>query len=257
MKRLISYSKIFQLILILIFILPFFKACQLGGPSAKELEAQAIADSTKLADSLAKEKILNIKEINENPSNKEAKIVTEDSICNDTIKNDSTCANDPRLKRFAHEMIDNIDTRNKEVSFFNRINNDSIKITRLNYENRKSYTTELIEKHSFLKPVLEPYDGHSGIGFMIDYWFCFIYLFGVYVSFLLSLFVFLFKLIDYNRYLVSNIIISLSGFIFLFNTYGSSFNYGSYLWGYWVCLLIWILLLIFDIIILGLVKKNK
>ena len=261
MNRLISFSKIFQTVLILCFFLPFFKACDSGfgfAPSADELKAKHIADSTHVADSLTRCKTINKDFEKEDYSKIDSIAKIPDSISSNSNKGDSITAKDPRIKNLVHAMFDSIDTKNKRVCFFNRINNDSTIISRLNYHDDKSISKRLIENHKFLKQILQPHEGQSGIGYMLDYWYAFIYLFGIYVSLFLCLFILVFKVLNYFRYLYSNILLSISGFIFLLFTYGSSFNFGKYLWGYWTCLLMWIILMIYDIIILiKILKKEK
>ena len=252
MRKLLTFSKIFQLILILTFFLSFFKSCQLDGPSAEELEAQRIADSTKLADSLACVKAASIK------MDKADNFYHKDSIVNkDKATSHSTNYKDSGFVDLAKDINDSIKSNKKILGYFNRINDDTIIISRLDYKKGLSITNGLISKFKFLRPILQPNKGNSGIGFIIDYWFAFIYIFGIYVSLLLGLFVMIFKFLDYKRYSVPIIILNVTGFIFIINSYGSSISFGQYLWGYWICLFIWLIQILIDILSIYLIKKKK
>jgi hypothetical protein len=243
MKRYTLISKISQIVLIVLFLLPFFKGCQYGGPSAKELKERAEADSIAIADSLAQVAAFNAQALPEDgaPLN----LIQPDSAIDDT----STVGKEQSTRAVQWE-----DTTE---NFFNRVNADTIKFKRLDYKGRRHYTDQICIRYPWLSPLLTPYEGHSGYGYMIDYWYSFVYMFGIYVSVLLSLFVLIFKWMDYSRYRIANILLGLVGWVLLYNTYGTAFHYGRFLWGYWLCLLFWVLLLLFDIWLAWVGKKSN
>jgi hypothetical protein len=117
----------------------------------------------------------------------------------------------------------------------------------------KNLTDKLIAKNSFYKIILRPYDGYSGIGYIIDYAAATIAYGGTILAFLFLLVALVMKLINKPIYFGPIFTFDLLAFVSLLLTHAE-----EYYWGYWICLvLITIVLLMDAILFIGHRRQKK
>ena len=216
-----TISKLIHVIAILTFAFPFFyTGCGTSKDNAKE---QAKMDSLR-ADSIAK-------------ANKDtAKIDTAVKI---------TTSEDAMRK-------ENIDTASIKP---NKIDNNASTRKSENNDDKKQLTDEVVKKYPFLSFVLMPESEiYSGFGVVLNdipYVF-FVFLFFTFLLLIIGL---LIKFIDPHA-LKSIVIIDVMMFLGTLISRSPSWNCEK-LWGYWVCLSVVGVLLIYDVYILIVKLKQK
>lgn len=230
MKKTIRISRYVQLLLLVSFFLPFFpKSC---APSAQELEANAIADSTHYADSVKK-------------ANPGANI---DSILNikDTVsyRHEDKISGKNTTSGLDSSAISNI-----------AVKNDSTKPKKESESDDNSLSEKLSKKSKLLKAILRPGSSITGIGYVLDLFQLYLCGFGIITAFLLWIISLIIKYKDFNNILL---LINTLALILILFTDPVVFLMGSNgLYGYWICVTLGMLLIIYDTIIIIKIKKNR
>jgi hypothetical protein len=137
----------------------------------------------------------------------------------------------------------NIDTT--QVRAIGRVENE-------NKTNDKSLSDSLSKRFKILKPFLRPSDNYSGIGYCLDI-LSYFYLYAVVFSLFLFILGFLLKLRSYNQLFL---FINNLALLFLLFAHGPNILNQERLWGYWVCLALVIILVIYDTIVFMKIKKQ-
>jgi hypothetical protein len=116
----------------------------------------------------------------------------------------------------------------------------------------ESLSETIMKKYKFLTPVLRPAGNYSGIGYVIDSIQYFV-LFGAVLAFLLFIIGLFVKLKDYNSifHLVNDMAL-----ISLIFAYGSNPLNPKPLWGYWVCMALAVIMVVYDTIRMFKSKKK-
>ena len=214
MKTKSFISKSLHILVILCFFLPFFpQGCD--EPSQKEKEAEkAKQDSIKSFESIA----------GNDSANMDRKIM--DSI----LKSDSVSANNKIAKEVTVDTLKNKPVETKKENASSNENGN--------------LTDKLINKWSFLKILLRPGGNYSGIGYLIDSILPFVVYCGIFISFILLITGLFFKYFNLSKKYLINGIFHIIGIIFLLLT--RSMLSSEKLWGFWVCIILWIILGIID-----------
>jgi hypothetical protein len=261
--KLIKISKLYHVIILFTFFLPFY-SFEFCGPSAEELKKAAMADSLKKADSIQKtdsvKQLLSL-HINNSLNTKTNRL--KDSSIN--IKKEISEIDKSKIHRQAQisniksDSIHNNDTfkTNKSNDLNNNLLKDTIDRIKANKnDNNKSN----IENNGFFPKMKEFLltvllymmfggGGLSGFGKVLDF-VNFLHEFGVINSYLLILLSCLMIFIKRWRFIKSILLIDIFGFLFLLGTSGE-------LWGYWVCLYSWIGLIILDAVLISKQKRSS
>ena len=142
---------------------------------------------------------------------------------------------------------ENVTVNSKQLSIdTTNINTVNVKATPAatneNKADDESLSEKITKKYKFLTPVLLPSGNYSGIGYTIDSAYYFM-LFGTGLGFLLLIIGLIVKLKDYNSiyHLVNDMAL-----IFLLLANGPDIFFQSKLWGYWVCLTLVIIMVVYD-----------
>ena len=123
-------------------------------------------------------------------------------------------------------------------------------------DNNKKDTDELLsntlsQKFKVLKPLLRPSDNYTGIGNCIDtfQWF---EMLGAAFALLLFIISLIIKLKDYNSIFHFINWLALLSLVF---AHGSNIMNQDRLWGYWMCLALAVIMIVFDFVVLIKFKK--
>ena len=122
-----------------------------------------------------------------------------------------------------------------------------------NKVNDESLSDMITKKYKFLTPLLRPSGNYSGIGYSIDLFMYFI-LFGGAVALLLLVIGLVIKLKDHNS--IFHFVNDLS-LIFLLFAHGPNPLNQNRLWGYWVCLALVVIMVVYDSTVLFKSKKKQ
>jgi len=140
----------------------------------------------------------------------------------------------------------------KTVVFENTTQNtDKTKTT--NEDNELS--TKISQKTTFLRFLLRPNNDYTGIASIIDCFSILEFGYGLGIAFILWLIALIVKIKDYNNIFI---LLNIVGLLFMFWTH-SMYNIMSEkrLWGFWVCLIWSVTMIIYDAIILLEIEKER
>lgn len=140
----------------------------------------------------------------------------------------------------------------KTVVFENTTQNtDKTKTT--NEDNELS--TKISQKTTFLRFLLRPNNDYTGIASIIDCFSILEFGYGLGIAFILWLIALIVKIKDYNNIFI---LLNIVGLLFMFWTH-SMYNIMSEkrLWGFWVCLIWSVIMIIYDAIILLEIEKEQ
>lgn len=119
-----------------------------------------------------------------------------------------------------------------------------VQSTTTSAEEPKTVSAKIVKKLPFLRMLLVPKpDTYSGIAIIINSGFM-IEIFGIFVAFLLLAMGLVFKFMEPNARKVT-LLTSILGLVFFAIAKPMSFD-SKTLWGYWVCLSVIVLLIVFD-----------
>ncbi|HEY6915931.1 MAG TPA: hypothetical protein VI413_14735 [Paludibacter sp.] len=161
-------------------------------------------------------------------------------------------------------IIDSASQERSKLILANK-QSDSIKTTAIenvsdtkdqspNIDSDKELTTKISQKSSILKLLLRPNDNYTGIASLIDFFSLVEFGYGLAIAFILWLISLITKLKDFNSiFLLINII----GLAFLSVSHSLNVFNDRRLWGFWVCLIWAVAMIIYDSIILFKRKKNN
>ena len=119
--------------------------------------------------------------------------------------------------------------------------------------NDDSFSAKISYRLPLLKPLLRPSDNFSGIGYALDV-FYFFRMMGVAFALLLLVLGLVVKLKDYNSVFH---LLNVLGVISLAFAQSSNPFTETRLWGYWVCLLLTVGMVIYDFAMMLFLKKKK
>ncbi len=215
----IKYSRLLHVLVLSTFFLPFFySGC--GGPSAEEKAKQ------------------------------EAQLQA-DSIAEGTREMDSLMILDSDTIEIETPLVDtnNIDTSAIGNSFNqNEADNSNNK--------EECLTLKLTKKYSFLKIFLNPEPNvYTGIGMSINT-LPYVFQFGTFLSLLFLFISFTVKFLDKSA-LKTILLLEMIAALFLYNAYILFDISGEKLWGYWVGLVSFIILFLFDFYVWWQQKKDQ
>lgn len=126
-----------------------------------------------------------------------------------------------------------------------------------NVDNTKNGLTESLSKKStLLKYVLRRNDNFSGIGYITEVFIVLFVQCGAAVAFILWIIGLIVKLKDYNNIFHLINIAAVISFIFT-NPMILTNLFGFKLWGYWVCLGLAVIMVIYDLVILKINAKKQ
>lgn len=164
-------------------------------------------------------------------------IVAVDTVYNDSLSVDSTA--------LVQEQVDTLKTATIANSEQNTHNPES------NHDNGE-LSERLSAKSKILKAILRPNDNYTGVAVFIDLFSFLQFGYGLAIAFILWLISLIIKLKDFNNIFI---FINVLGTILLcFSHSLQIFSPDKRLWGFWVCLIWSILIIIYDYFIL---KKTK
>jgi hypothetical protein len=235
MKR-IAIFKTLHIAIVLMFFLPFMTFDWGCDPSAEQLAEQARIDSTRISDSIAK--------------------IYCDSIYSDSVAKSPTIENteSKNTVKTSNDSIAIKDSVEEAHEDFNVANQDLMsKIDTLLYSNNsKNKESKFLD---YIGNVLEYFsfdgDGNlTGFGIVIFYFEDYLKNHGSTNAFILIIISSMMGFRKKWRFLKSILIIDIFGLIFLFFSVAN-------LWGYWICLYSWIVLILYDFIFIRYHKKQS
>jgi len=228
MKDFIRISKLLQIALLLTFLLPFFpRRCT---PTNKEKEEQRIADSVLFTDSISHSQQWTNRDSTLKPNSK-SNDNRKDSIAGGSIAKDQAGAG-------------------------NKLNPGTDSAKGNEVTNNSGWSTWLSKKSRILELMLRPSGNYSGLGYMVDGFVIYVFGYGILTAFLLLIIGLIIKLKDFNGYFY---LLNGSGWLFiLIATPGVTMLTGeAHLWGYWTCLILGFMMLLFDSILLIKIRKDS
>jgi hypothetical protein len=243
MKTNIQISRLFQVLLLLAFFLPFFpKGC--GGSSDNYINVQHLKDSMLYS------------------------FYRADSLhFVDSVQKISSNANIDSMLYVRNKKLAMIDSIRIKMYTDSLMHSDSIKALtdtiRPKGNSTESIPSETLSKKSkILRILLRPGDNnYTGIGFVLDSFLGYLIFFGTCTAFFLFL---LGLLIKYRDLEIKFYPINIIGWLFLLFTKPQgnldelNLNFWEdKLWGYWVCLAFGVILIIYDSFILLKIRKNN
>jgi len=215
------YSKILHWLTLLCFFLPFFyTGCQENGKAKDEQQP----DTTIVGDTMVaiREKAIDTTDSSKTV-NWESKAVVSDSLRSSANTQSSV-----------PETYDSKEER--------------------------TLSLQLTDSFTFLKPLLMPdKDIYTGIGIVINTFPLFLFIM-IFISFLLLIISLLVKFIDRNArkaiVLIEALGLASMGFSYPFS-YGAFSLDSERLWGYWICLVIFITMVVYDSILIRFKKESE
>jgi hypothetical protein len=229
-------SRLLQIVLLLTFFLPFFpEGCSDEGTNAEieKMRADSIAraDSITLVDSVLK--------IHPN-INIDSFLTVQNRLLAkpDSINNVNKVFHDS-----ATTQTDSIADKDDSVHF--------------------KTSENLSKKSKLLKTILRPHNNYTGIGFIVDTFEEYIIFFGALTAFLFFILGLIIKYKDFNNSfnwinIIAWILLLFTNPIINWNVSIINWDFWSdKLWGYWVCLVFGIIMIIYDSMTLIKIKHKK
>lgn len=243
MKINIQISRLLQVIVLLSFFLPFFpKGCEETTISRRD---QRIKDSI-IADSLQKVEIAHLIDsiVKVNPN------TNTDSILSMRLK-EIEKKDSLNYKLYCDSIIRSDSLASISDTINHKESNDKLKpIERIS------------QKSKILKFILKPEaEYYTGIGFLIDMFFAYLLYFGTWTAFLLFILAFVLKSKNFKN--TFNFINIIALILLVFTNPSENIEhidmnlFKDKLWGYWICLAIALVVIVYDSLLLIKIKKNK
>jgi hypothetical protein len=121
-------------------------------------------------------------------------------------------------------------------------------------EEGNGLSTKISNKSPILKLLLRPNDNYTGIGSLIDFFTYLEFGYGLGIAFILWLIALIIKIKDFNNIFV---VINIIGLMFLSVSHSLNIFNDKRLWGFWVCLIWSVTMVIYDSIILLKIRKVR
>src|ERR1035437_1711774 len=158
-----------------------------------------------------------------------------------------------------------VDTLKHESSKFSTHTDKSVTSKTIAIENTNKTQVEkdekidlsmiIANKSPILKVILRPNNNYTGIANIID---CFSLLglwYGLVISFILWLIAFIVKIKDFNSIFI---LINFIGLLCLIESHSTNFtSKDQHLWGFWVCLIWCSAMILYDLFILFIIRKDR
>lgn len=140
----------------------------------------------------------------------------------------------------------------KTVALGNTIQNaDKTEVTTDDNE----LSTRISKKSAFLRLLLRPNNNYTGIASLIDCYSLMEFGYGLGIAFILWLIALIIKIKDYNN--IFNLL-NILGLVFMYGTHSMFFIMTEEkLWGFWACIIWSSIMIIYDMLILLKIRKNR